>query len=186
MAARVTVARILRPHGVRGEVAAEILTDFPERLKRLATVELSDARHPTNPPVPRRVAIRSCWLSHSRGGQAIFHFEGTHSVSDAKKLVGLEVQIPLSERMQLPSGSYYITDLIGCEVREKDGTVIGPVRDVQIMGEEINGTPILTVDSPQGELLIPLADEICVRVDTTARFIEVILPEGLRDLNRNS
>jgi 16S rRNA processing protein RimM len=186
MAARVTVARILRPHGVRGEVAAEILTDFPERLKHLATVELSDGLPRTNPSMPRRVAIRSCWLSHSRGGQAIFHFEGTHSVSDAKKLVGLEVQIPLGERMKLPSGSHYITDLIGCEVREKDGAVIGPVRDVQIMGEEINGTPILAVDSAQGELLIPLADEICVRVDTAARLIEVVLPEGLRDLNRNS
>ncbi len=186
MAARVTVARILRPHGVRGEVAAEILTDFPERLKRLTTVELSDGLPRTSSHIPRSVAVRSCWLSHSRGGQAIFHFEGTNSISDAKNLVGLEVQIPLAERMQLPSGSHYITDLIGCEVREKNGAVIGPVRDVQIMGEEINGTPILTVDSLHGELLIPLADEICVRVDTTARFIEVILPEGLRDLNRNS
>jgi 16S rRNA processing protein RimM len=76
--------------------------------------------------------------------------------------------------------------LIGCEVSEKDGTSIGIVRDVQIMGEQVNGTPILTVDSPQGELLIPLAQEICVRVDTEARTIEVVLPEGLRDLNRNS
>ena len=66
----------------------------------------------------RRVGIRSCWLSQSRGGQAIFHFEGSDSMSDAEKLVGLEVQIPLSERMPLPSGSYYITDLVGCEVRE--------------------------------------------------------------------
>lgn len=186
MAARVTVARILRPHGVRGEVAAEILTDFPERLKRLAAVELWDAGPRTDPQVRRPVAVRSCWLSHSRGGQAIFHFEGVHSISDAKKLVGLEVQIPLAERMKLPSGTYYVTDLIGCEVRERGGASLGSVRDVQIMGEEIAGTPVLAVASAEGELLIPLADEICVRVDTAARSIEVILPEGLRDLNRNS
>jgi 16S rRNA processing protein RimM len=186
MAERITVARILRPHGIRGEVAAEVLTDFPEKLKRLASAELRDGRSGAGSHPPRQVKIRSCWLSHSRGGQAIFHFEGSNSISDAEKLVGLEVQIPFAERTTLPSGSYYITDLIGCEVREKDGTSIGIVRDVQIMGEQVNGTPILTVDSPQGELLIPLAQEICVRVDTEARTIEVVLPEGLRDLNRNS
>ena len=175
----VTVARILRPHGRRGEVAAEILTDFPERLTRLASAELRDGRS-----APRRVAIRSCWLSQSRGGQAIFHFEGSDSISDAEKLAGFEVQIPFSERMLLPAGSYYMTDLIGCEVREKDGGTIGQVRDVQSIGEGLAGAPILVVDSSNGELLIPLAQEICVKVDITARYIEVVLPEGLRNLNQ--
>ena len=174
----VTVARVLRPHGRRGEVAAEILTDFPERLKTLKSATLWDWRN-----APKRVAIRSCWLSQSRGGQAIFHFEGSESISDAEKLVGLEVQIPLSERVKLPAGSYYVTDLIGCEVREKGGAKIGEVRDVQFTGENVAGTPILVVDSPRGEILIPLAEEICVRVGTAARVIEVVLPEGLRDLN---
>jgi 16S rRNA processing protein RimM len=171
---RVTVARILRPYGRRGEVAAEILTDFPERLTRLKAATLWDGR-----AEPRRAAIRSCWISHSRGGQAIFHFEGSDSISSAEKLVGLEVQIPLSERMALPSGSYYVSDLTGCEVCEKDGAALGHVSEVQITG----GTPLLVVDSSRGELLIPLAQEICVRVDTAARRIEVVLPEGLRELN---
>ena len=176
--AGVTIARILRPHGRRGEVAAEILTDFPERLKTLRSVALWDGRS-----APRRVEVRSCWLSQSRGGQAIFHFEGFDSISDAEKLVGLEVQIPLSERVKLPSGSYYVTDLVGCEVRERDGAKIGTVRDVQFTGEDVAGAPILVLDSPRGEVLIPLAKEICVHVDIGARIIEVILPEGLRDLN---
>ena len=64
--------------------------------------------------------------------------------------------------------------------------MIGLVRDVQIAGENVAGTPLLVVDSPNGELLIPLAQDICVRVDTAARMIEVVLPEGLRDLNLNS
>jgi 16S rRNA processing protein RimM len=192
-AASVTVARILRPHGRRGEVACEILTDFPERLKRLKFAELRGVRRDGHVDDARRTAIRSCWLSHSRGGQAIFHFEGSDSITDAEKLVGLEVQIPLSDRIQLPAGSYYITDLAGCEVREaiigspaggNGGAVVGQVRDVQITGEGVTGTPILVVDSPRGELLIPLAQEICVRVDVAARVIEVVLPEGLRDLNK--
>ena len=177
------MARILRPHGRRGEVACEILSDFPQRFKNLNFVELRREGGSAS----RRVAVRSCWLSHSRGGQAIFLFEGSDRINDAEKLVGLEVQIPLGERVKLPAGSYYITDLVGCEVRHasagstsgEPGALIGPVRDVQMNG----GTPVLEVDTPRGELLIPLAQEICVRVDIAARAIEVVLPEGLLDLN---
>jgi 16S rRNA processing protein RimM len=188
--AGVTVARILRPHGRRGEVACEILTDFPEHLKQLKFAELHGVRTDGHGGVALRVAIRSCWISHRRSGQAIFLFEGADSISDAERLVGLDVRIPLAERMPLPDGTYYITDLAGCEVRETNapaggepGSLIGRVRDVQIPGEDLAGTPVLVVDSPRGELLIPLAQDICVRVDTAAREIEVVFPEGLRDLN---
>jgi 16S rRNA processing protein RimM len=162
-------------------VAAEILTDFPERLTRLKSAQLWNGR--TEPP--RSALVRSCWLSHSRSGQAIFLFEGSDSISDAEKLVGLEVQIPLSERISLPAGSFYVSDLVGCEVYERDGgKLIGRVRDLQFPGEELKGTPLLEVDSASGELLIPLAQEICVQIDTATRRIEVVLPEGLYDLNR--
>jgi 16S rRNA processing protein RimM len=177
--ASITVARILRPHGRRGEVAAEILTDFPERLKTLSKVQLWNGRSE-----PRPTRVRGCWLSQSRGGQAIFHFEGSDSISSAEKLVGLEVQIPFTDRMELSSGTYYVTDLIGCEVSEKDGAPLGRVADLQFPGESVAGTPILVVESPQGELLIPLAQDICVQIDTGARRIEVVLPGGLRELNR--
>ena len=185
-AAYVTLARILRPHGVRGEVAAEILTDFPERLKRLTSVELFNPISHSSGDGARSVRVRSCWLSHSRGGQAIFHFEGTDSIDDAKRLVGLEVQIPLAERVTLPQGSYYITDLAGCEVVEPGGRLLGRVREVEFTGEDVAGTPNLLVDSPSGEILIPLAQDICTSVDIHARRIMVALPEGLRDLNANS
>jgi 16S rRNA processing protein RimM len=178
---RVTLARILRPQGRRGEVAAEILTDFPERLTRLNSALLSDGKNE-----PREAAIRKCWLSQSRGGQAIFHFEGSDSISDAEKLVGLEVQLPLAERVVLPEGSYYVADLIGCEVFAGATALqkIGVVRDVQFTGEGVRGTPNLVVDTQNGELLIPLAAEICRCIDTAGRRIEVVLPEGLLDLNQ--
>lgn len=178
---RVTLARILRPRGRHGEVAAEILTDFPERLSQLKNADLWDGRTP-----PRRVVVRSCWLSPSHGGQAIFHFEGSDSIDDAARLAGLEVQIPLADRMPLPHGRYYVTDLIGCEVWELGAGLLGQVRDVQATGEQAQGTPVLEVDGSSGEFLIPLAEEICVRIDTAAHRIEVQLPEGLRELNRNS
>jgi 16S rRNA processing protein RimM len=172
----VTLARILRSRGRIGEVAAEILTDFPQRLTSLREVYLSDAKHP-----PRRVAVRRCWLHK---GQAIFHFEGVDSISAAEVLAGLEIQVPLSERVTLPAGLFFISDLTGCEVWEQGATApLGVVRDVQPTGEDTPGTPLLVVDTSGGELLIPFAHEICTRIEPAVRRIEVRLPEGLRDLN---
>ncbi len=180
------MARVLRPQGRRGEVACEVLTDFPQRLTRIPSVLLWDGRGE-----PRKVTVRSCWLSQSRGGQAIFHFEGSDSISDAEKLAGLEVQIPFADRVALPPGSYYISDLTGCQVRTVDGTLVGTVSDVQLTGEgpgarpgiPVTGTPILAVDSPRGEVLIPLAQEICVSIDVASKRIVIAPPEGLLDLN---
>ena len=179
------MALIVRPHGVRGEVAAEILTDFPERLTKLKRATLWNGI-----AAPRSVEVNRCWLSHSRGGQAIFHFAACNSVEDAKRLVGFEVRIPLTERAKLPDGSYYIGDLVGCEVVETSGAKIGVVRDVEINGDNVQGTPLLVVDldatraaAGNDEILIPLAQDICVRVDLAARRIEAKLPEGLMDLN---
>ncbi len=175
----VTVARILRARGRIGEVAAEILTDFPERLTALAEVWLGQPGG-AGDAAPRRANVRRCWLHNDR---AIFHFEGVDNISDAEKLAGLLVQIPLAQRMLLPPGRYYISELVGCEVWEQSGAAgggrIGVVRDVQLN----TGTPLLVVQTQQGELLIPLADEICPRIDIAARRIEVTLPEGLRELN---
>jgi len=185
-AARLTLARIVRARGRKGEVAAEILTDFPERLTRLRQVWLHGAGRPGRPAGEDRPArIRACWISSSRGGQAIFHFEGCDSISQAEELVGLEVQVPFEERMPLPPGRYYISDLVGCAVWEKsrDGRAterLGTVADLQFIG---GAAPLLVVQTARGELLIPLAEEICVLIDPAAHRIEAVLPEGLRDLN---
>jgi 16S rRNA processing protein RimM len=176
----VTVARVLRPWGRRGQVAAEILTDFPHRLTRLGEVWLFDGRNP-----PRRAAVVSCRLHL---GQAIFHFSGSESISAAERLRGLEVQVPLSARAPLGSGRYYVSDLVGCGVFEPGAAVpLGQVRAVEGIGPAASqDTPEawhLVVATPHGELLIPLAAEICTRIDPPARSIEVRLPEGLRELN---
>ncbi len=175
----ISLARIVRPQGRRGEVRAEVLTDFPERLPQLRHALLGGNGE------PRAVAILSCRLEPSRRF-AVFHFEGSQSIDDAERLVGLEVQVPISERAPLPSGSYYISDLVGCEVFEAGADEpLGRVRDVQKTGEETAGTPILVVDSATGgELLVPLAAEICREIDTEKRRIVVTLPEGLAELNR--
>ena len=172
----VTLARILRPRGLRGEVAAEILTDFPERLPTLREVWLAGQRGE-----PRRVRVQRCWLSTSRGGQAIFHFEGIDSIEAAEPLRGLEVQVPFEQRTKLEAGNYYVGDLVGCEVWEAGAaTAMGAVQDVEFPG----GVPLLAVASRDGEVLVPLAAEFCTRIDVKAKRIDVTLPEGLLDLKR--
>jgi 16S rRNA processing protein RimM len=190
----VTVARILRARGNKGEVAAELLTDFPERLPEIKEMFLraeSGAR--------RGVVLREFWVDRNHPGKAVFHFEGIDSINDAEKLRGLEVQIPFEQRAQVPSGSFFLTDLIGCSVFElvaaaspvssspcslaEAPALLGKVRDVYFPGEGQPGTPLLAVDTSRGEVLVPLAEDICTMIEITARRIEVKLPEGLRDLN---
>jgi 16S rRNA processing protein RimM len=152
------------------------MTDFPSRLPDLNIVWLSDGSHP-----PQPVRVKRCWLSRSRGGQAIFHFTGIENREGAEGLRGLEVQVPIERRARLQPGRYYVGDLIGCEVWETgDAVAMGIVRDVEFPG----GVPLLNVESSQGEVLVPLATEICLRIDVEAKRIDVSLPEGLRDLNR--
>ncbi|MGH9866467.1 MAG: ribosome maturation factor RimM, partial [Candidatus Acidiferrales bacterium] len=177
----------------------ELLTDFPERLTKLTEVFVGSA---TGKLEPRRTIVKSCWLSQNHRGQAVFHFEGVHSINDAEKFRGLEILLPFEQRIALPAGQYFVSDLIGCFVFEtplappvassspcslsEAPALLGTVADVQIPGEGISGTPILEVETSQGELLIPLAVDICTRINIGARRIDVTLPEGLRDLNTNS
>ncbi len=192
-----TLARILRPWGRRGEVAAEILTDRPERLLALRNVWLRAGLNPARP-----ASVHSCRIHL---GQAIFHFQGVETISEAEGLRGLEVQVPLEERAPLASGRYYITDMIGCTVWDQDSEAcVGTVRDVQNGAAAVaNGTPpswLLVIETAgsaappttplsralsrtEDELLIPLAANICTRIDTAARRIEVRLPRGLREVN---
>ena len=194
----VVVARILRPRGNKGEVAAELLTDFPKRLTQLTEVFLGGGGG-AGAGEPRLATLKSCWLSQNHKGQAVFHFQGCNSISEAEKFRGLDVLLPIEKRATLPAGRFFVDDLIGCSVFETSvapsvvssspcslataPSFLGVVKDVQFTGEGMAGTPLLVVDASAGELLVPLAEDICTRIDTAARRIDVMLPDGLRDLN---
>ncbi len=111
------------------------------------------------------------------GGVLIFKFRGVDSITDAEKLRGAEVQVPVSERITLVPGEYFHSDLIGCEVRERgSGRLIGRVTRF----EEYGGPPLIEIDG--GRMLIPFVKAICVDIRPEARRIEVELPVGLADL----
>jgi 16S rRNA processing protein RimM len=188
----IQIARILRARGNKGEVRAELLTDFPARLSGLKEVYLAKEQQE-----PKPIGVQHFWIEQNYPGHCVFHFSGSRNISDAEKFRGLNVLLPFKFRIPLPAGRYFVTDLIGCTVfqlpqsgrnvslaagdREIAPIVIGAVRDVFFPGEGLAGTPLLQVDAPEGELLIPLAEDICTSIDVAARRIEVDLPEGLRD-----
>ena len=190
------VARVLRARGNKGEVAVELLTDFPERLSEVQKVYLAPT---SGGGEPQAYEVSSFWISQNHRGQAVFHFAGVNSISAAEQLRGREVLLPFEERVKLPDGMYFVSDLVGCSVFEHSDAqpvvasspcslaeapaVLGKVTDVAFLGEAQTGAPLLHVETPRGELLIPLAEDICFRIDTVAKRIDVRLPEGLRELN---
>jgi 16S rRNA processing protein RimM len=190
----VQVARVLRPRGNKGEVIAELLTDFPARISTRKQVYLRKASGEPGP-----AGLQHFWVDRNHPGMGVFHFAGCATISEAEKLRGYDVLLPFEERMELPAGQYFVTDLVGCTVFELPGDatkltspacameeaprVLGTVREVLFTGETVAGTPLLQVETPGGEMLVPLAEDICARVDVDARRIDVRLPEGLTDVN---
>jgi 16S rRNA processing protein RimM len=121
--------------------------------------------------------VERTWM---HGDQLIFKFKGVDTISDAERLAGADVSIPMDQRPAPPEGEYYQSDLLGCEVFDQIGRRLGTVADWQ----ETGATPLLVVRQPNGkEILIPFANSICTKIDVGQRRIEVSLPEGLQDLN---
>jgi len=116
----------------------------------------------------------------THGDHLIFKFQGVDSISDAEKLAGAEVSIPLEHRAALAEEEYYESDLVGCQVLDATGRSLGVVSDFTQTG----GTPLLEVKTTENrELLIPFASSICTRIDIERKQIVVNPPEGLLDLN---
>ena len=190
----VQVARIIRPRGNKGEVLAELFTDFPARLSSRLQIFLRQAQNE-----PRGIGLQNFWVDRNHPEHGIFHFEGCSSIDAAEKFRGFDVLIPLADRVKLPAGKYFVSDLIGCSVfdnlmaeaklsspacaMEEAPRLVGTVQDVYFPGEGTAGTPLLQVQTAAGELLVPLAEDICRRIDVVARRIDVTLPEGLSELN---
>ena len=162
----VTVAVLGRARGIRGEVTAFALSK-PERYTSLREVFLF--------PEGSRREVESAWFHDNR---LILKFRGVDSMSDAEELSGCEVRVPRAERMRLEPGEYFESDLIGCEVIERDGGAsLGQVTALQDGGS----SGVLEVD---GTLLIPFVRAICVAIQPEDRRIVVDLPAGLKELNQ--
>jgi 16S rRNA processing protein RimM len=192
----ILLARILRPQGRRGEVLADLFTDFPERFAEhpqvwLAAADFTDAATPAASAVPPQAAsVAAHWLPVGKNaGRVVLHFSGVETIEQAELLAGKEVIAPRAERVELEPGAAYISDLTGCTVYDR-GNSVGIVEDVQFattpdgMRRLEDAAPLLTVASPAGdEILIPYATAYLQRLDLAARAIYMELPAGLAEIN---
>ena len=119
-------------------------------------------------------------FSRRQHGRLILKLRGVDSISEAERRVGSELGISEEELPPAEEGSFYTFHLKGCTVVTASGESLGIVTDVLDSG----GTHILKVDGKNGEVLIPFAHSFLRRVDLGQRQIEVVLPEGLLDLNK--
>lgn len=165
----VAIARIVKARGLRGELVADVLTDFPERFDALETVValLPDGQR-------RDLKIENFWFQKER---IIFKFAGFDSIEKAETLRGAEMCVAEDETVALEEDEYFDWELTGCEVETVDGKKIGRVKEIMRTG----GTEILVVEDAGKDYLIPFAEAICPEVDIENKLIRVDAPEGLLD-----
>jgi 16S rRNA processing protein RimM len=165
------VGRIARPHGIRGQVIVNLETDFPDD-RFTVGAEL----HVNRSGRVEALTIATVRFQHER---PVIGFEGIDDMNTALELAGVELRVPIERLARLPDGTYYRHDLIGCTVETADGAVVGVVQDV----EGTMAGSRLVLETPAGEALVPLVDEICRTVDPGAKRIVIAPPDGLLELN---
>ena len=173
----VWLARIRRPQGRKGEVFADILTDFPEKFAERRRLWLLPEGAGA---APREVTLSNHWLH--KGG-IVLHFDGVASISEAEALARLVVAIPQTERAPLADDEVYVGDLIGCML--VDVAPVPPLEVGEIAEVDRSAGPValLVVAGRGGEVLVPFAKSYLRKIDLNARRVEMSLPEGLVDLN---
>lgn len=188
----IALAHLLRPQGRKGELLAELFTDFPERFEERKQVFLALPGFEGEAAQARAAEVVAFWLPVGKNdGRIVLQFAGVDSITDAEKLAGLEVIVPDEERMPLDEESVYISELIGCTVYD-GSTAVGVIADVQFPATA-DGTrrlddaaPLLEVASTDGEeILIPFAKAFVVAIDAKAKRVDMTLPVGLLDVNRS-
>lgn len=167
----VLVGVVARTHGIRGEIVVNPATDFAD--ERFQPGGRLFVRLTNGTPGPLDVTgVRF------HQGRPLLTIRGVDSIDTAEKYAGAEIRMAPEDQGTLPDGIYFHSDLVGCEVVTASGEVVGAVTNVQGEGTASR----LVVTSRRGEVLIPLAMEIC-QVDLPGRRITVTPPDGLLELN---
>ncbi|MEP7340984.1 MAG: ribosome maturation factor RimM [Acidobacteriota bacterium] len=166
----ITIAYIARPQGIRGEVIADLLTDFPERFASLEILQVKKANGD----------LLNLRLESHRPhkGRILLKFAGYDTMDAAEDLRDARVIIEQDQLVKLPEDSYYEFDLIGCDVVMVSGEPVGRVTGVRHYG----AAPLLAVGNGEREHLIPLVSCICPEVDVANKRVVIDPPEGLLEL----
>ena len=161
----VTIGRVVKPQGRKGEVLTECLSDRPERFPSLRSVYV-----PTPGGGAREVAVASCW---PHKGRFVLKLDGVDSIDDAEAYRGVEIRITEEDLPRLDDGAYYHHQLLGLDAEDGAGRPLGAVAAILEIG---GGVPVLTVRGPAGECLVPFAAAFVHTVDLERKRIVVSPP----------
>ncbi|MBU0704699.1 MAG: ribosome maturation factor RimM [Chloroflexi bacterium] len=168
-----TVGRVQRPHGIRGELRVRIVTDYPERLKQHAHFYLA---RPDSPEKTERYLVEK-WRLHKE--TLLLKLVGYDDRDSVEELRGMLVQIPIEEAVPLEEWEYYHFQLIGVRVETEDGEPLGQVTEVIDTG----ANDVYVVRGPRGEVLLPAIEDVILKLDLDSNLMVVrplpgMLPEG--------
>ncbi|MGB1288262.1 MAG: ribosome maturation factor RimM [Aggregatilineales bacterium] len=164
------LGKILRPHGIRGELRMSLITDFPEHLRDVETIYLGKSSEDK-----KKVAYELEGVRFHKS-YALLTLADVFDRNDADALRGKMVMVDIASAVQLEDGEYYLFQLINLTVQTADGQSLGRIKDVM----ETGANDVYIVQSEQyGELLLPAHDETIVEVNVKAGYVTMQLPEGL-------
>jgi len=178
----ITLARVKKTQGRRGEVAVNVHSDVPGRFAEGMKLFALPAAAETVGRIPgdetrRELEIEDLW-PHKEF--LVLKFRGVDSISDAETLLGSELQVPRSQRAELGAGWNYVSDLVGSLVFDQ-GREIGRIADVQFGAGE---APLLVVADATGRKFdVPFAEAYVEEVDTGRREVRMNLPQGMLEIN---
>ena len=156
------VAKILTPHGVRGEVKLLPLTDFPHRFAQTEFLLLADRT---------KLYLESVRMQKNA---ILVKFRGLDTPEDWSPLRNKELFVTEDELMPLPAGQYYIHQIVGLEVVDEQEQILGRVTDVLQTGSN----DVYVVKTTDGkELLLAAIDSVVKEIDIAAGRMRVIVPE---------
>ena len=163
---RISIGQVVAPHGVRGDVRAQILSDFPERFLTLKTVFLEDNT---------KLTVESARF-HKQF--VLLKFRGLDTMNAVEPLKGKLIQVTREDVVVLPEGHYYFFDIIGLAVYTEDGESLGEVTDILQTGSND-----VYVAEKQGQkpLLIPALKEVVRHIDIADKKMIVKLQEEYGD-----
>lgn len=156
MEEKLTVAAVLKPQGIRGEIKAKVYLDCAEDMAGFKTLFIGGTEYTV-------ISVRAA------GGFAYLGLKGIADRNAAELLRGKDIEALRSECPELPDGTYYIADLLGCKVQYENGEEVGEVASVTPAK-----TDIYTLNTPKGEVSFAAAEGVISEVDTEKKIITVI------------
>lgn len=165
----IVIGQIKNTHGIKGQIKVMPFTDFPERFRKMEKVWVEQRDGSTKEYEIEDVKYQKQWI--------LLKLSGVEDMTTAESMKGLQLVITRENVFPLPEDSYYIFDLVGCQVFEGQ-ELLGPVKEVIQTGSN----DVYVVEYNNSELLIPALKWVVLSVDIENKRIEVALPKGLKEL----